>query len=247
MLCRARLAGPVFALIEQPQYGWGSARVAIPLIAGLVLLAAFVVLERREREPMLPFELFASRNFTVGNLTTLTLYAGLGVATFFLVLFLQQVARYTALESGLALLPITIIVFAPREAVRRARGPDRAAPVHGRRADHRRRRAAAARAHRRERRLHQHRAPGYRRIRLGLAATVAPLTAAVLGAVAPEHSGVASGVNNMVSRVAGLLAIAALGAVITGSFQTRLQQDVNRQNLGAPAPRSCRGRASSRS
>jgi hypothetical protein len=209
--------------------------VAIPLIAGIVLLAAFVVVERRERAPMLPFELFASRNFTVGNLTTLTLYAGLGVATFFLVLFLQQVARYTALESGLALLPITIIVFALSRrfgALADRIGPHlfmAAGPIIagvgllllariGASGDY----VTTV-------------LPGVAVFGLGLAATVAPLTAAVLGSVAPEHSGVASGVNNMVSRVAGLLAIAALGAVITGSFQTRLQQDVNRQNLGPPA------------
>jgi EmrB/QacA subfamily drug resistance transporter len=229
------LAGPVFALIEQPQYGWGSGRVAIPLIAGIVMLAAFVVVERRERAPMLPFELFASRNFTVGNLTTLTLYAGLGVATFFLVLFLQQVARYTALESGLALLPITIIVFALSKrfgALADRIGPHlfmAAGPIIagagllllariGGSGDY----VSTV-------------LPGVAVFGLGLAATVAPLTAAVLGSVAPEHAGVASGVNNMVSRVAGLLAIAALGAVITGSFQTRLQQDVNRQHLGPPA------------
>jgi MFS family permease len=91
------LAGPVFALIEQPSYGWGSGRVWIPLAAGFVLLAGFVVQERRTADPMLPFELFRSRNFSIGNLTTLTLYAGLSVATFFLVLFIQQVGRYTAL------------------------------------------------------------------------------------------------------------------------------------------------------
>jgi hypothetical protein len=209
--------------------------VAIPLIAGIVLLAAFVVVERRERAPMLPFELFASRNFTVGNLTTLTLYAGLGVATFFLVLFLQQVAGYTALESGLALLPITIIVFALSKrfgALADRIGPHlfmAAGPIIagagllllariGGSGDY----VSTV-------------LPGVAVFGLGLAATVAPLTAAVLGSVAPEHAGVASGVNNMVSRVAGLLAIAALGAVITGGFQTRLQQDVNRQHLGPPA------------
>jgi EmrB/QacA subfamily drug resistance transporter len=229
------LAGPVFALIEQPQYGWGSARVMIPLVAGAVLLVVFVFVERREREPMLPFELFGSRNFSVGNLTTLTMYAGLGVATFFLVLFLQQVAGYTALESGLALLPITVIVFALAKrfgALADRIGPHlfmAAGPVVaavglllltriGSGADY----LSTV-------------LPGIAVFGLGLAATVAPLTAAVLASVAPQHSGVASGVNNMVARVAGLLAIAALGAVITGSFQNRLTQDVGRQRLGPVA------------
>ena len=84
----------------------------VPLVAGLVLLAAFVAWERRAPEPMLPLQLFVVRNFAVGNLTTLATYGGLGVATFFLVVFLQQVAGYTPLEAGLALLPITIVIFA---------------------------------------------------------------------------------------------------------------------------------------
>jgi EmrB/QacA subfamily drug resistance transporter len=235
VLAALGLAGPVFALIEQPQYGWGSPRVAIPMIAGVVLLAAFLVVERREREPMMPFELFRSRNFKVGNLTTLTLYAGLGVATFFLVLFIQQVARYTALEAGLALLPITIVVFllskrfgaladriGPRAFM--GAGPLIAAAgllllvSVGPNADY----VSTV-------------LPGVTVFGLGLAMTVAPLTAAVLASVEPEHSGVASGINNAVARVAGLLAIAALGAVVTGSFQTRLASDVAHRPLSAPA------------
>jgi EmrB/QacA subfamily drug resistance transporter len=229
------LSGPVFALIEQPLYGWGSARVAIPLIAGLVLLGAFLVQERRTKVPMMPFELFRSRNFRVGNLTTLTLYAGLSVATFFLVLFIQQVGGYTALQAGLALLPITVLVFAlskrfgaladrlgPRAFM--AGGPLVAAAGLlllarvGGKADY----VTTV-------------LPGIVVFGLGLSATVAPLTAAVLGSVEQGHSGVASGINNMVARVAGLLAIAALGAVIAGSFQNRLDHDLAHRTLSAPA------------
>src|SRR5205823_2724315 len=105
------LGGPVFALIEQPTYGWTGGRVAIPLLAGLLLLAAFVAWERRSPQPMMPLHLFGVRNFAVGNLTTLTLYAGLGVATFFLVLFIQQVGGYTPIQGGLSLLPITVLMF----------------------------------------------------------------------------------------------------------------------------------------
>jgi EmrB/QacA subfamily drug resistance transporter len=237
VLAALGLSGPTFALIEQPHYGWGDARVAMPLIAGLVLLAAFFLVERREREPMMPFGLFSSRNFSIGNLTTLALYAGLNIATFFLVLFIQQVGHYTALEAGLSLLPVTLLVFVL--AKRFGALADRIGPHVfmgvgpivagaglllltrvGANADY----ATTV-------------LPGIAVFGLGLAATVAPLTAAVLAAVEPEHSGVASGINNAVARVAGLLAIAALGAVVSGSFAHRLDHDTARVQLSANAHR----------
>lgn len=112
LLCVLGLAGPVFALIERGRYGSGDPRVFVPHIAGLVLLAGFLAWERRVPEPMMPLYLFAVRNFAVGNLTTLSVYGGLGVATFFLVLFVQQVGGYTPIDAGLSLLPITLIMFA---------------------------------------------------------------------------------------------------------------------------------------
>jgi EmrB/QacA subfamily drug resistance transporter len=231
ILCALGLGGPVFALIEQPGRGWGNPEVLVPLLAGLVVFALFVVWERRARDPMLPLGLFAIRNFLVGNLTTFALYAGLGVATFFLVLFIQQVGGYTPLEAGLALLPITLIVFFL--ARRMGRLADRLGPHRfmaggpilagvgllllvrvGAGADY----------------LTEV-LPAVIVFGLGLAATVAPLTATVLGSVEPGHSGLASGVNNAVARVAGLLAIAALGAVVAGSFQARLNGDLAGRRL----------------
>ncbi len=111
VLCALGLAGPVFALIEQPTYGWCDPRVAVPLVVGILLLLAFLAWERRSPAPMMPLYLFKVRNFAVGNLTTLTLYAGLSVATFFVVVFIQQVGGYTPVQAGLSLLPITVIVF----------------------------------------------------------------------------------------------------------------------------------------
>jgi EmrB/QacA subfamily drug resistance transporter len=235
VLCTLGLGGPVFALIEQPRYGWGNPRVAIPLIAGLALLAGFIVWEQRTPEPMMPLRLFRSRNFTVGNLTTLTLYAGLGVATFFLVLFVQQVDGYTPIQAGLLLLPITIIIFAlsrrfgaladrigPR--VFMAGGPIVAGigllllMRTGAHANY----ASTI-------------LPGVLVFGLGLAATVAPLTATVLASVERGHSGLASGVNNAIARVAGLLAIAALGAVVSASFTHRLDRDLANRPLSPPA------------
>ena len=219
ILCALGLGGPVFALIEQPQYGWGNPRVAIPLIAGVVLLAAFIVWERRDPEPMMPLSLFKVRNFAVGNLTTFTLYAGLGVATFFLVLFIQQVGGYTPVEAGLALLPMTIVIFLLSRrfgALADRFGPHlfmSAGPiVAGVGLLLLLRVGASAEL------LHTSSSRASLVFGLGLAATVAPLTATVLGSVEPGHSGLASGVNNAVARVAGLIAIAALGAVVAGNL-----------------------------
>jgi EmrB/QacA subfamily drug resistance transporter len=234
-LCAFGLGGPVFALIEQPAYGWGDPRVAVPLVAGIALQVAFVGWERRTPEPMMPLALFKVRNFAVGNLTTLALYAGLGVATFFLVLFIQQVGGYKPLEAGLSLLPITIIVFVL--AKRFGKLADRIGPHYfmavgpviagvgllllmrtNASADY----------------LTQI-LPGVVVFGLGLAATVAPLTASVLSSVEQGHAGVASGINNAVARVASLLAIAALGAVVASSFQSRLDHDLSGRRLSPAA------------
>ena len=216
------LAGPVFALIEQPQRGWGSPLVYIPLIGGFAMFALFLWWEQHTRDPMLPLQLFKSRNFTVGNVTTFALYAGLSAATFLLSLFLQEAAGYTAFESGLSLLPLTVITFflsrrfgalADRIGPRPLMG---FGPI-----------VAGAGlllmirvdigAHYVSQIL-----PGVLVFGLGLAMTVAPLTAAVLSGAPAHHSGIASGVNNAVARVAGLLAIAVVGAVCAAQFANTL-------------------------
>lgn len=111
MLGALGLAGPVFALIQQPRLGWGSPTVLVALLGGIALFAAFLAWESRHRDPMLPLGLFRSRNLTVGNIETFAMYAGLGVVFFFLVVYLQQVAGYSALQSGTATLPATVIMF----------------------------------------------------------------------------------------------------------------------------------------
>ncbi|MFL5829233.1 MAG: MFS transporter [Solirubrobacteraceae bacterium] len=235
ILCALGLAGPVFALIEQPQYGWGDPKVAIPLVGGVLLFAGFLVWEGRSPAPMMPLTLFKIRNFAVGNLTTLTLYAGLGVATFFLVLFIQQVGGYTPIQAGMSLLPITVVVF----LLSRRFGmlADRLGPHLfmgggpivagvglllfmrvGANADY----------------LTQI-LPGVLVFAFGLAATVAPLTATVLASVEAGHAGLASGVNNAIARVASLLAIAALGAVVSNSFSNHIAHALAGRSLSAPA------------
>jgi EmrB/QacA subfamily drug resistance transporter len=219
-LCALGLGGAVFALIEQPRLGWGSPAVLAAGLGGIAALAAFVAHERRTRDPMLPLALFRARNFAVGNLATLTMYAGLGGALFFLGLFLQQVAGYSALAAGAAFLPITVLMFT---LSRRMGGlADRLGPrlfmglgplIAGAglalmlRVD-----SSAPYA--------SQLLPALAVFGLGLALTVAPLTATVLGAVDARHSGIASGANNAIARVAGLLAIAALGAFVAGRSAT---------------------------
>jgi EmrB/QacA subfamily drug resistance transporter len=229
------LAGPVFALIEQAHYGWSDPRVYVPLIGGIVMLGLFLLQERRSPEPMMPLDLFRRRNFAVGNLATLLIYGGLGAALFFLVLFLQETAGYTALEAGLALLPITLLMFflssrfgalADRLGPRLFMG---IGPIIGGvglllllMLDS-------------DVNYLTELLPSMSLFGLGLAVTVAPLTATVLSDADQNHSGVASGVNNAVARVAGLLAIAAVGAVVSAAFGSTVDDQVTDRPLSAQA------------
>jgi hypothetical protein len=222
VLCAVGLAGPVYALIRQPDAGWGSPEVAGPLLGGIAVFAAFLVREARTADPMLPLGLFRRRNFAVGNLETFAMYGGLSITFFFLVLFLQQVAGFSALEAGLATLPSTLVMFflskrfgglADRYGPRFFMG---AGPLV----------AAAGLAW-----FLRIGAdvdyvtdvlPGLLLFSLGLAMTVAPLTATVLADADESNAGIASGVNNAIARVAGLLGIAALGAVVAAVFASTI-------------------------
>ena len=222
LLVSLGLTGPVFALIEQPVYGWGEPLVWIPLVAGLAMLGAFIWHERRTEHPMMPLSLFGSRNFAVGNLATLLIYGGLGAMSFFVIIFLQQVAGYSAVAAGLALLPITILMW----LLSRRFGAlsDRIGPrllmglgpiVAGlgmiwvsRLGD--------------DIQYVTDVLPGVVVFGIGLSATVAPLTNTVLGAVPQHNAGVASGINNQIARVASLLAIAAVGAIVAAAFESSL-------------------------
>jgi EmrB/QacA subfamily drug resistance transporter len=238
VLSAAGLGGPVFALIEQPTHGWGDPLVLVPLIAGVACFALFLLWEARARHPMLDLALFRIRNFAVANLTTLAAYAGLFGGLFFVGLYLQQVVGYSALEAGLATTPISVLLFvlSPRFGrVASGTGPRLPMTVGpivgglglllmlriGTDADY----LADV-------------LPGILVFGLGLAATVAPLTATVLDSVEERRVGIASGVNNGVSRVAGLLAIAVLGAVISAHFGSVLDSELGPRPLGPAAERS---------
>jgi EmrB/QacA subfamily drug resistance transporter len=237
-LSAAGLGGPVFALIEQPTHGWSDPLVWVPLLAGVACFAAFLLYEARARHPMLDLGLFRIRNFAVANVTTFAAYAGLIGGLFFAGLYLQQVIGYTPLEAGLATTPISILLFvlSPRFG-RLASGtgprlPMTAGPIVaglglllmlrvGTDADY----LADV-------------LPAILVFGLGLAATVAPLTATVLDSVEERRVGIASGVNNGVSRVAGLLAIAILGAVISAKFDSSVGATVSGGPLTAAAPQA---------
>jgi EmrB/QacA subfamily drug resistance transporter len=237
LLCAAGLAGPVSALIEQPRLGWSSPAVIIPLVAGVALLAAFLWHESRASDPMLPLGLFRRRNFSAGNVETFSMYAGLAVLFFFLILFLQQIGGYTPLQSGLATLPVTLIMFvfsrrfgalADRFGPRffMGGGPLVAAcglllfQRIGTSVDY-----------------VSEVLPGLLLFALGLSMTVAPLTAAVLAGAETAQAGIASGVNNAIARVAGLLGTAAVGAAVAGSFGSALDKHLSGVTLG-PAARA---------
>jgi EmrB/QacA subfamily drug resistance transporter len=234
-MCAAGLGGVVFALIEQPRLGWSSAGVSGPLVGGVALLVAFVVFELRTEDPMLPMRLFRRRNFSVGNFETLAMYAGLAILFFFLVLFLQQVAGYSPLQSGLATLPVTVVMFllsrrfgalADRFGPRLFMGAGPLVCAAGLLLLLR----VSARVDYVTDVL-----PGLALFALGLSMTVAPLTAAVLADATRDDAGIASGVNNAIARVAGLLGTSAVGAAIASSFASRLESELSGVHLGAAA------------
>ena len=216
LLAAFGLAGPVFALVEQPSRGWTDPAVLVGLAGGAILLAVFVAYERRASHPMLPCGLFARRNFTFANIETLLVYAGLASLFFFLTIFLQQVAGYSALESGLVSAPITLILFVVSRRVGRlsARigprifmgvGPLVAAVGV----------ALLIRVDENVRYVTDL-LPPMLLFGIGLSLTVAPLTATVMSDAHRGDSGIASGVNNAIARVAGLLGIAVVGVAVAG-------------------------------
>jgi EmrB/QacA subfamily drug resistance transporter len=213
-LLMAGLAGLTLALIEAPRHGAASAAVVVPALVGVAALALFPVRERRSAHPMLPLEIFASRQFTSANLVTFVVYAALGGMFFLLVTFLQVAMGYAPIAAGSASLPVTALMLAlssragalaerigPRIPLtvgplviacgmllmtRIGRGDGYVTSV----------------------------LPAVVVFGLGLSATVAPVTATALAAADAAHSGVASGVNNAVARAAQLFAVAVLPVAV---------------------------------
>nr|WP_241979290.1 MULTISPECIES: MFS transporter [Cryobacterium] len=212
------LGGPVFALIEQGRLGWASPVVFVPFVVGLLAFAGFLWWEARAPHPMMPLGLFTNRNFGVGNLATVGVYAALNLGFFVFTLYLQQVGGFSATAAGFAGIPATVMLllfatlfgtlagrYGPRMFM--AVGPVVAGlgfllllaavpPID----------------------LWAQVVPAIVVVGLGLAITVAPLTSAVLGSIPSEQAGIGSAVNNAVARVAGLIAVALAGTIIGGTL-----------------------------
>ncbi len=240
------LGALVWGLIESTRLGFAHPAIVAALVAGLILIVTFVFLERQRRHPMVPLELFRSRTFTGANLLTLLLYSALGGTLFFLPLNLIQVQHYSPTAAGAALLPFILIMFLLSRwagglvqkygaKIPLIVGPAVAAigfasfilpGVDG---------------------SYWKTAIGFALFTLpgvggsywktfflpmillgtGMAISVAPLTTTVMNSVAQTRAGIASGINNAVSRVAGLLAIAVLGIVMLQAFNHALDTNLS--------------------
>jgi EmrB/QacA subfamily drug resistance transporter len=209
-LAAVGLAGVVYALTDGPVRGWTSAPILAAGLVGVAALGGFLLWERRSPAPMLPLDIFASRQFSAANAVTFVVYGALGGSLFLTPIQLQQVVGYSPLASGVALVPITVVMLllssrAGRLASRIGpRLPMTLGPLT----------VAAGFV------LFARVGPGASYLvdilpaslvyGLGLTLTVAPLTSTVLAAAPAAHAGIASAVNNDVARTAGLLAVAVL-------------------------------------
>lgn len=217
------LGGVTYALLEQPSQGITAPAVLAALVLGVTSAVAFVVVEQRSEHPLLPLDIFRSRQFTAANMVTFTVYGGFGAVFFLLIIQLQVVSGFSPIAAGVSILPITFIMLALSSS-------------------------SGALAYRIGPRLQMSLGPavcalglvlmlrigpdasyvtdvlpGVVVFGLGLAIMVAPLTATALSSAPAHRAGLASGVNNAVARAAGLLAIAVLPAFagISGDDYTR--------------------------
>lgn len=230
------LALLTFGFLRVPVSGFGSLPAYGSIIVGLLLLVAFIITEQRSRHPMLPLYLFNNRTFTGANLLTFFLYAGLSGSMLFLSLNMVQVQGYSQLESGLSFLPFTLLMvflarlagtladkYGPRwfliigpflagtgmvllSLVQQTNGPSTYWTTFF---------------------------PGILVLGMGMTVTVAPLTATVMGCVGSQLSGTASGVNNAITRIAGVFAVAVFGALAVVFFSESVQPSLQSLSLTA--------------
>jgi EmrB/QacA subfamily drug resistance transporter len=223
-LAAAGLAGVSFGLIEQPVLGWSDPGVWGGLTAGIVLLVTFIVYESRTPAPMLDLSLFSHRNFSVANAQTFAMYGGIALLGFFVTIYLQEVAGYSALKSGVTGLVPTIVMFllsarfgrladryGPRPFL--TVGPLLVAAGFG-----------LMQRYGTSVSLLGDVLPALLVFSLGLAMTVSPLTATVLADASEGDAGIASAINNAIARTAGLIAVAAVGAVVSSYYGKLIDQ-----------------------
>jgi len=210
------VGAPVFALIEQGNYGWSSPVIWGSMVFGVLAFAGFVWRQATAKQPMMPLTLFRVRNFAVGNVATFFIYGALGMSGFILVVYLQQTGGWSATMAGIAALPVTVILmllssffgglsgkYGPRLFM--SVGPIVAGVGHllmlnvTEQVDY-----------------WWQLFPGIVLFGLGLSITVAPLTAAILGSISERQSGIGSAINNAIARVAGLVVVAVLGIIAVG-------------------------------
>jgi len=208
------LGGPVFGLIEHATYGWASPAIFLPFGIGILSLVAFVLRQRTAKNPMVPLVLFRVRNFSVGNVSTAFIYGALSLGGFILTVYLQEVAGFPATLAGLATLPVSLgnIFLSSWFGTLSAKYGPRLfmglGPILG------------GAGYLLMMTTGQHVnyftqvLPGILLFTIGLSATVSPLTAAILGSIPQQRSGIGSAINNAVSRIAGLITTALVGVIV---------------------------------